>query len=81
MHDTPSKSQSSFRAFVGGTADEIGRQADEAVKWAKAEEKRLTESAPESVQDGFGYNKLARLKRSDPAKFRRVLAETLKRDY
>ena len=54
-------------------------QADEAVKWAKAEEKRLTESAPESVQGGFGYSKLLRLKRSDPAKFRRVLADTLKR--
>ena len=77
----PVKVKIIFPSFLIGTADEIERQADETVKWAKAEEKRLNESAPEAVQDSFGYNKLARLKRSDPAKFRRVLAETLKRDY
>ena len=68
-----------FPIVVFGPIDEIKRQGDEAVKWAKAEEKRLNESAPDVVQSSFGLNELARLKRSDPAKFRRALADTLKR--
>ena len=50
------------------------------MKWAKAEEKRLNESAPDvGSKIALGYSELARLKRADPAKFRRALADTLKR--
>ena len=65
--------------FGGQDGFDPSNEVKAAIEWMRAAEERLTGEAPAVIREALRLNELQRLRRDDPAEFRRAIGEIITR--